>query len=993
MGRRRLTILAALTGAAVSLLFLAQGAQAFKPFTHNYTGSQIAADAVDGHVTLAGNDYAVPTQVAVAIQSWPTYYNAGVVGPDGFPDLTMGQSVVHPVHTGQWLRYVLDKAWTTQNDSTYSADEKAQVLAFAYGFLTHAAGDMWAHTLINELSKGVFPGPSEFLTHSSDLEIAIRHIILEGYVGDATPGYDGNDERSQLPSGDFSDDASAPIGFDAPIRWIYETLVDPDAPDAPSTERGPLIGFFLDLKSSLQDFVSGSFATDLAAAASSFDNLSSKLDRVEDECAFDPLPDVIDCLAALADLGISAVADAISAGVSAAEAVVKEAARFLLAGYIHAWIDDIDDGLKAWGELGLASTRALFDPQTRRDVQNDECGSKGADGLTGLRANCEDAIGATDVLVEETNDFVNDHLLSMLGAPDIIGVARGAIQDAMEALGKVLDVVLNPIAQPLSAIKDFAKEQIKKVVSAVLGIDVDQLADFIKHPTHWLNVSSVSLTVPIAGTLTLNLFSDNQHGKLDSYLHLPADHHEGLDVSSQLQDDVKFDPDLFAIAKNTITTGKLLLLQPGELNKLLSDILHDGGWIKQSASVNTYPTGSNVMWYPLHDKAVDANPNEPGTSPGTLTSEPWLQLIDGDHSWRANGLPKFCNTAYPATCSLVPSALSRQASGSGGPSQLDAGNGEFPLWESCVLRPAFRTLYTDWENGAQNFPDLGDATSSDTRTDPNPPTLTVGATANSYTSGGTTWVGATNVLRVGASDDVFTNAHVGVAYVLYKSGAAHGAPASVPNPTSFSIPANGGDGSWNVDATGSDPCATTPVSTTTFVLDTTPPVITAGISPVGPTFDTASTTTLTYSATDGAGSGLKSLGAKLDGTAIASGTVIDTFFLTAGFHTIVVTATDNVDNVSTKTITFKIEATSASLLKNIDRAWNMGLITDRNVYRGLRDSIVVAVQKHSVGQHPVEWNALGAVINQLVAQRGHGIDAATADRFIGYARDIIDRRA
>src|SRR5215470_335192 len=126
---RRLTVLVTLAGATILLTLLAPGAQAFKPFTHNYTGSQIAADAVDGHVTLAGNDYAVPTQVAVAIQSWPTYYNAGVVGPDGFPDLTMGQSVVHPVHTGQWLRYVLDKAWATQNDPTYSADEKAQVLA------------------------------------------------------------------------------------------------------------------------------------------------------------------------------------------------------------------------------------------------------------------------------------------------------------------------------------------------------------------------------------------------------------------------------------------------------------------------------------------------------------------------------------------------------------------------------------------------------------------------------------------------------------------------------------------------------------------------------------------------------------------------------------------------------------------------------------------------------------------------------------------------
>ena len=40
-----------------------------------------------------------PGQVAQALHDWPTHYNAGVVRPDGFPDLTLGQSVIHPVHT------------------------------------------------------------------------------------------------------------------------------------------------------------------------------------------------------------------------------------------------------------------------------------------------------------------------------------------------------------------------------------------------------------------------------------------------------------------------------------------------------------------------------------------------------------------------------------------------------------------------------------------------------------------------------------------------------------------------------------------------------------------------------------------------------------------------------------------------------------------------------------------------------------------------------
>jgi len=991
MRKRRNTVLTVLVGIAAALVLAAPGAQAFKPFTHNYTGTQARADAIDGTITIAGRSYTVPPQVSQALHDWPTYYNAGVVGPDGFPDLTMGQSIIHPVHTGQWLRYVLDRAWAAQNDPSYTGIEKSQILAFAYGFLTHAAGDMFAHTLVNEGAKGVFPGVGEILTHKTDAEIAIRHLILEGYVGNATPGYDANDDRSQLANGDFSDDASGAIGYDAPIRWIYQTLVDPNAAGAPSHERGPLIGFFVDLRGSLTDFISGSFATDLQAAADSFEDSKAKLDELEDDCAFDPLPNVPACLLDLLEFGFDVAADAIEATVHLVEGVVKEAARFLLAGYIHAWIDDIDAGLQDWGELGLQSTRALFDPQARRDVQNDECGSKGADGLTGLRANCEDAIGATDVLFELTNDFVNDHLLSMLGAPDFVGVARGAIQDAMDELGKALDVVLNPIAEPLSAIKDFAKDQIKELVSEAIGVDVEELDDFVSHPTNWLNVQSASLSLPGLGTVTLDLFQDGQHAKLDEYMHLPADHHEGLDPSTELRDDVKFDPNTFAAVKNTITMAKLLLLDSGELNRALTDILRDQGYIKQTAQVNTYPAGADVMWYPLHDKAVDADPNTPGTAPGTLTSEPWLQLIDGDHAWRANGLPKFCNSSFPQTCATVPGALSRQASGSGGESQKDAGNGEFPIWESCVLRPAFRVLYTDWENGAQNFPDLGDATSSDTRTDPNAPTVAVGATANSYTNAGITYVGKANQLRVSASDDVFTDGHVTPAYVLYKAGTLHGAPSASANPASFSIPADGGDGQWNVDATGTDPCATSAVTTTSFVLDTTAPTITAAISPAGPMFDTASTTTLTFSADDGLGSGVKTLTATLDGSPTTTGAVIDTFFLDAGTHTIVVSSEDNVGNASSKTIVFEVHATAESLGKNLDRAFSLGLISKQGIYNSLSAKIDQALKKHLAGQHAVEWNLLGAFVNELRAQSGKAVDPATATRFIGYANDLIAR--
>jgi hypothetical protein len=249
------------------------------------------------------------------------------------------------------------------------------------------------------------------------------------------------------------------------------------------------------------------------------------------------------------------------------------------------------------------------------------------------------------------------------------------------------------------------------------------------------------MTLPVVGTVQLDLFEPWVHPKLDAYMHLASDHHTG-GVGTRLDDDAEFSQ--LAPFDNTVTMAKLLLLDGPELDHALGDILVDQGVIKSRDAVTTYPGGADVMFYPLHG------------------NEPWLQLIDGDHSWRANGLPFFCERDDQSSC-----ALGHQPDGSPGAtlrrdreSQKRAGNGEFPIWESCLLRPAFRVLFTDWENGAQQFPELGDATSSDP-SDPNPPATTVTASGKVFVSGQTTFVGGSNSLKVTASDGVHGCTRVG----------------------------------------------------------------------------------------------------------------------------------------------------------------------------------------------------------------------------------------
>src|SRR5690348_789132 len=76
-------------------------AQAWKPFTHNYIGTSVWNEVTaGGTVTFTVNNvahtYPVDSRIVDALRNWPSYYNAGVVGPDGFPDITYGQAVIHP---------------------------------------------------------------------------------------------------------------------------------------------------------------------------------------------------------------------------------------------------------------------------------------------------------------------------------------------------------------------------------------------------------------------------------------------------------------------------------------------------------------------------------------------------------------------------------------------------------------------------------------------------------------------------------------------------------------------------------------------------------------------------------------------------------------------------------------------------------------------------------------------------------------------------------
>ena len=1011
-GRLRPLILACALAVLAALAFGASSAHAFKPYTHSQTGDRAWEDVTDdGHITIEGREYPVRAEVVAALAAHRPYFNAGVVGPDGFPDLTYGQAVIHAKETGKWLRHVLKKAWQAQDDSSYSAAQKSQILAFAYGYLTHAAGDMWAHTMVNDVSEGVFPSVGEILTDLDAAEIAIRHVIVEGYVGDATPGYDGNKERGLVPgevnedgNPEVSDDASPHIPFAAPKRFIYETFIDPHnplpvgtcgdgkdddedgvaddgcpggaAPDGdPEPQRGPLIDFFLDMQADLQ----------IAEARYAWDS------EFEDCAMVDP-----DCHERTKTLTVQTVrgpqvthiqfnnceADvwcALDPGDLASDLTIDN----LVETYLEHWIVDIEDGLENWSELGLASTKALFDPRSARQAQDFICRNKPDDENSLLRSKCEDDVNVLDVIGYESEDFLNDHMISMLGAPDVVGDLNALFSEISNTLSDLFGPALNPLNAVEEEIKDWAKAKIKEAIEEETHLDLDQLKSFVTSPTHWLGVESVSLNLPGIGTQQIDLFQPETHERLDALMHLPADHHEDQQVelpgfgtlpSTGLKDDAEFDPENFAAYRNTVQTAKLLLLDGAALNDALGDILEARGDVK--GGVSTYQDGAvpaNVM--------VDQLSGD----------EPWLRSIDSDHSWRSDGRPRFCAEEDP-DCPDSSGATPR-------PENLDAGNDTFPLWESCLLRPTFATLYRDWENGGAQFPALGDLPSSDP-SDPDAPAGALELAGNTFSDNGATYVGADHEFTAKAGDDVFADARIAAQYRFFKDGEAPGPWLDIAPGGTFSIPAGAGDGTYKVQMRTADPCHTFDATdalpagaaiTREVVLDTTPPEIAISKpAPEGVLFDSDDFSSIEYTVTDtGSGVDQSTVKAAFDGASASNGQVLDMFLLAPGTHTIEVGAADNLGNATEETRTFALHATSESLRNNIDRSCTEQLITKSGTCKALAITLEQAVGQHDVDRHDVEHNAVNAFIEQVEGQLGKSIDTAAGNRLIAFAEDLI----
>jgi 2',3'-cyclic-nucleotide 2'-phosphodiesterase (5'-nucleotidase family) len=180
--------------------------------------------------------------------------------------------------------------------------------------------------------------------------------------------------------------------------------------------------------------------------------------------------------------------------------------------------------------------------------------------------------------------------------------------------------------------------------------------------------------------------------------------------------------------------------------------------------------------------------------------------------------------------------------------------------------------------------------------------------------------------------------------------------------------------------------------------DTVAPVITIN-APVAQAYLHPDFLTLDFSAVDGpdgttpslaAPSGVKTIQAKLDGTLVTNGQLIDLHTLSLGDHTLTVVAADFYGNTSTKSVTFSVTATVQSLMTSVNRFYTERKIDNKGIRISLLSELNVAQFFLNRGQVKVANVLLGAFIFEVKAQKGKHIQAAAADLLITDANYIIN---
>ena len=197
--------------------------------THIYMANMLIEDLRANRINLPGlGSFTPPAEVRSAVINHPGAFRAGAVGPDFYPDLFLGQSIIHPEDSGRWIDVMFERLRLSPTS------EREKNLAFFLGFMTHYAGDMFGHAYVNSYAKGWFPAYGDIVKSEENAKIVMRHALVEAYMDKRVP-------------------SSTSMQLSPPINFINDVFTSDKAYDI-MREKGCLkeysnpLGIFIDYR-------------------------------------------------------------------------------------------------------------------------------------------------------------------------------------------------------------------------------------------------------------------------------------------------------------------------------------------------------------------------------------------------------------------------------------------------------------------------------------------------------------------------------------------------------------------------------------------------------------------------------------------------------------------------------------------------------------------------------------------------------------------------
>jgi hypothetical protein len=236
-----------------------------------------------------------------------------------------------------------------------------------------------------------------------------------------------------------------------------------------------------------------------------------------------------------------------------------------------------------------------------------------------------------------------------------------------------------------------------------------------------------------------------------------------------------------------------------------------------------------------------------------------------------------------------------------------------------------------------------------------------------------------------AYSDVTTG--VSTMAISTNGGSTYGPTIPYAATASVALPAT--DGLYTVAVNVTDAAGNSTVFTQAVRLDRTGPVTTYTITAPNNngSYDVGRAIVLTYTTTDV--DNVASVQAVLDGTVlVANGGSLLPRWLAAGAHSIVITATDGMGNVSFTTISFQVHLTIAGFQM---AASDTTQVTSSTTMSQLQSYLSSAQTALNANNHTLAKSYLASLVSYVQTQSGLTITAPYATLMVGWANDLISR--